>query len=171
MQQKANNETWRPVPNFEGLYEVSDQGRVRSVPHMTIRGIRGGRIRKQRTDAYGYQILDLFRGDRGTTCKVHRLVLSAFVGPCPEGMEACHFPDRSKSNNALSNLRWDTRSANNIDSVKHGTHGRLKFSRDDIARIFSLRESGLTHRAIAAEIGCSKPHVEKVLYGKLRAVA
>lgn len=53
--------------------------------------------------------------------QVHRLVLMAFVGPCPEGMEACHYPDRNPTNNNLQNLRWDTRSNNAKDAVVHGT--------------------------------------------------
>lgn len=50
-----------------------------------------------------------------------RLVLEAFVGPCPEGMEACHFPDRDPANNQLENLRWDTHQANMVDKATHGT--------------------------------------------------
>jgi hypothetical protein len=52
---------------------------------------------------------------------VHRLVLEAFVGPCPEGMECCH-NDGNRQNNSLSNLRWDTRQANQNDRKNHGTH-------------------------------------------------
>jgi hypothetical protein len=58
---------------------------------------------------------------RRKTRQVHRLVLEAFVGPCPPGMEACHDPDRNPHNNRLSNLRWDTRIANRSDARKHGT--------------------------------------------------
>lgn len=54
---------------------------------------------------------------------VHTLVLLAFVGPRPEGMEACHFPDRDPANNHLTNLRWDSIAANHADAVKHGTKG------------------------------------------------
>jgi hypothetical protein len=52
---------------------------------------------------------------------VHRIVLETFVGKCPDGMVACHFPDRNPSNNNLSNLRWDTRKANSADMDAHGT--------------------------------------------------
>ncbi len=55
---------------------------------------------------------------------VHRLVLEAFVGPCPDGMEACHFPDRNPENNRISNLRWDTKAANQADRIIHGTDCR-----------------------------------------------
>lgn len=54
---------------------------------------------------------------------VHRIVLEAFVGPCPEGKEACH-GDGDPTNNALDNLRWDTRKNNCWDAEKHGTSSR-----------------------------------------------
>lgn len=63
-----------------------------------------------------------FQGKRLCTY-VHKLVLLAFVGPCPKGMQACHFPDRDPGNNALSNLRWDYPKANHADAVIHGTKG------------------------------------------------
>lgn len=55
---------------------------------------------------------------------VHGLVLRAFVGPPPPGMQACHFPDRNPANNRLENLRWDKPKANKADSIKHGTQAR-----------------------------------------------
>jgi hypothetical protein len=55
---------------------------------------------------------------------VHRLVLMAFKGPCPPGMEACHFPDSSWDNNKPSNLRWGTHKENEYDKVIHGTSNR-----------------------------------------------
>ena len=57
----------------------------------------------------------------GGTKYIHRLVLEAFVGPCPEGMETCH-NNGVRTDNRLENLRWDTSSANNDDIVKHGRH-------------------------------------------------
>lgn len=103
-------ETWKPIPDWDG-YEVSDQGRVR----------RGQRIKAQRTNPAGHLQVRLWKGNRETVTGVHRLMLLAFVGPCPEGMEACHYDD-DKTNNTLDNLRWDTRSANVRDMVRNGSH-------------------------------------------------
>jgi HNH endonuclease len=66
----------------------------------------------------GHMHVELFPGPRRRL--VHRLVLEAFVGPCPPGMEACHDPDPNPANNRLENLRWDTHKANQQDMGKHG---------------------------------------------------
>lgn len=60
------------------------------------------------------------RGQELRHASVHPLVLEAFVGPRPPGMEACH-ADGNKTNNALSNLRWDTKRANELDAIRLGT--------------------------------------------------
>jgi len=106
-------EQWLPVVGFETQYEVSDHGRVRS--------IRTGRIRRPHLNRKGREHLDLHRDGERRDMEVHRLVLAAFAGPCPPGKEGCH-NDGNPLNNHISNLRWDTRRENNIDSIKHGTH-------------------------------------------------
>jgi hypothetical protein len=58
-------------------------------------------------------------GGRARQILVHRVILEAFRGPCPEGMEACHFPDPDPANNRIENLRWDTRAENYQDSLRH----------------------------------------------------
>lgn len=60
----------------------------------------------------GYCMVVLYRDHKQFNKKVHTLVLEAFVGPRPEGMQACHYPDHDKTNNRLDNLRWDTQSNN-----------------------------------------------------------
>lgn len=106
-------EQWRPVPSFEGRYVVSDQGRVCNV--------RTGRILKPWANDAGYSYVELWSG-RPAKARVHRLVLLAFEGPCPSGMEACH-ADGDRANNVRTNLRWDTPSSNASDRVTHGTAG------------------------------------------------
>lgn len=63
----------------------------------------------------------LYTNGERVECLVHRLVLLVFVGPCPDGMEACHGND-VPHDNRVENLRWDTRAANVADSVQNGTH-------------------------------------------------
>lgn len=118
-------EVWQPVPGFEGIYEVSDRGRVRSLDRIITRSgiprfIRGT-SRRSRLDVDGRLKLELYRDGTVTVARVHRLVLEAFRGPQPDGMEGCH-NDGNPTNNRLNNLRWDTQSENQRDSVRHGTH-------------------------------------------------
>ena len=66
----------------------------------------------------GHMHVNLFRDGRNHLVAVHRIVLEAFVGPCPEGMEGCHYPDADKRNNALANLRWDAQAENAKDRYR-----------------------------------------------------
>jgi hypothetical protein len=119
-------ERWLPVDSWERFYSVSDLGRVRS--HDRIVPRRGspyrlsGRIRSTPISKSGYKMVTLHAEGREQTAYVHRLVLIAFTGPCPGGKESCHGPGGSLDNRWV-NLRWDTPSANNFDSVRDGTHG------------------------------------------------
>lgn len=108
-------ERWLPVVDYEGLYEISDWGRVNSLPRNTTRG----GILKQATDKRGAKRVNLTKYGVQEVRLVHHLVLEAFVGPCPDGFEGCHW-DGVPSNNYLSNLRWDTRESNMADMVRHG---------------------------------------------------
>jgi hypothetical protein len=115
-------ETWKPIPGYEGAYEVSDLGRVRSLARVTDRGRRWqGRLLTPCPLQNGYLIVTLWRDGRQRSPLVHRLVLLAFVGEGPEGTEVRH-ADGSRTNNALSNLSWGTHSENQCDQVEHGTH-------------------------------------------------
>lgn len=126
MQHIPTPEEWRPVVGYEGKYEVSDHGRVRSVARVVHRPHTGpykveARVLSPRIAHYGHHYVTLF----GQTKKdrkhfaVHRLVLSAFVGPAPAGLFGCHY-DGIPSNNHVSNLRWDTPAGNMQDKFRHG---------------------------------------------------
>lgn len=122
----TQNEQWLDIPGYEGYYQVSSMGRVKTLHRVTIRNngwpitVRE-KIRKLFLDKRGYWRVSLRKPGQNTHHLVHRLVLEAFVGPCPEGMEACH-NDGDPGNAKLSNLRWDSSSSNNFDIVKHGNH-------------------------------------------------
>lgn len=122
-------EEWRAIAGWEGFYEVSNMGRVRSLDRVSC-GVRvKGRLMKPYPDNkdHPYAMLTLQSGGRKGTpgCRiefpmVHKLVLEAFVGPRPPGLEACH-NDGDGMNNRLTNLRWDTHKANMADQFRHGT--------------------------------------------------
>ena len=123
-------ESWRAIPGWEGYYEVSDLGRVRSLARRIIRS--DGRPRtvpelmlkpvvyrnRNRRAVY------LVRNRSKQRCLIAVLVLQAFVGPRPPGYVGCH-NDGDSMNDVLTNLRWDTISGNSRDSVRHGTHNMV----------------------------------------------
>jgi hypothetical protein len=102
--------------------------------------------------------------------KVHRLVLEAFVGPCPLGMEACHYPDRDPTNNHVENLRWDTPSANQLDAVRHGTQGGLKnrnkdrLTETDARWIEYLFRAGVSVADLSEVYGVCPSHVRGIAH-------
>jgi|DEB19_MinimDraft_3_1074340.scaffolds.fasta_scaffold20767_2 hypothetical protein len=137
-------EIWRWVPNYEGAYEVSNTGRVRSVDR-TIHCYNWrakkkmdmhvkGRLLRPGKGSHGYFTVSLGRHNTKT---VHSLVADAFLGPKPENCEVLH-NDGSRDNNHVSNLRYGTRSENNLDAVKHGTR--------DLAKLRLASQKGLALR-------------------------
>jgi len=114
-------ERWLPVVGYEGLYEVSDLGRVRSLPRNTT----SGRILCLSISGPGYQQVSLFAQGRLKKTYVHHLVAEAFIGPRPEGYEIRHL-DGDRLNNTLANLRYGVHSENELDKVRHGTHHYAK---------------------------------------------
>ena len=111
-------EEWRPVPGYEGLYEVSDLGRVRSLKFSPPRAIGQG------ASSHGYLQVGLsHRGERVRMFRVHRLVLEAFRGPCPSGMEALH-GNNDRADASLVNLAWGTPARNQGDRARDHTTNR-----------------------------------------------
>lgn len=122
---KNSVEQWKSIPHYEGYYEVSDQGRVRSLDRtiVTVQGRRTvpGKALTPSTDALGRMVVNLSKGGKPKQFKVHRLVMRAFRGPCPDGMEVCH-NNGDSADNRLENLRYDGHTENVKDMLKHGTN-------------------------------------------------
>ena len=118
-------EKWLPVPGYDGLYEVSSFGNVKSLARTRV-GMNGkpvsvrSRIRKPAVRKNSYLYVMLYRNAVAKWHGVHQLVLRAFVGECPAGMECRHL-DGNPSNNKISNLKYGTRKENQADRRAHGT--------------------------------------------------
>lgn len=115
---------WRTIPGYEGYYEVSSDGQVRSLTYPSRYGFRRRKtphMLVQRLNKAGYYDLRLSK----KTFKVHRLVLMAFAGPCPLDHEGAHNNGIS-TDNRIENLRWATKVENAADKIKHGTVRPLK---------------------------------------------
>ena len=115
--QSANAETFRPVPGYADLYEVSNLGRV-----LSIRGDRHRFLRCTRRPD-GYHCVSLCCKDGGRKWLVHRPVLTVFVGPQPPSIQAAHL-NGDRSNNALANLVWATQAENERHKILHGRDPR-----------------------------------------------
>ena len=127
-----SDERWLAVPGWEGFYEVSDLGRIRSVDRTIVRSdgvVQNwrGLIRKPTVNPQGYLRVVLARegGRVKATRTVHTLVAQAFLGARPDGMETRHL-DGVKLNCKLSNLVYGTASANILDQVRHGVHNMAR---------------------------------------------
>lgn len=146
------SEIWKPIPGWATLYQVSNLGRIKSLKRTTwcknpkgqlAKRIYLGRILK--TDAaLRYPGVQLCSKNKQKHYSVHSLVLLTFRGPPSKGMEVCHNNGRS-FDNRLSNLRYDTRSANALDKRKHGWVPKrgsdcfnAKFSKKQISEIRTL---------------------------------
>lgn len=171
-------ECWLPIPGYEGFYSVSDAGRVRSEPRAVAnagifkaaktQAIRGC-VLAQTVNSFGYRYVSLARDGRHKRCRVHQLVLLAFVGPRPTGLQGCH-GDGDPANNARTNLRYGTPRDNAEDRVRHGragiargeSHGSSKLT---ISQVASIRADGRAHRAIACDYGVAQPTISRIKRG------
>lgn len=115
-------EQWVDIPEWKGLYQVSNLGRIRSLDRI-VKGRHPRMLYKGRiivTDRGSlYPVVTLVRGKQKLHENLHALVLRSFVGPRPVGMEACH-NNGDKKDSRLENLRWDTPQANHLDRRIHG---------------------------------------------------
>lgn len=122
------DDRWRDVAGYEGKYQVSRDGDVRSLDRVDAAG-RAWRGRTMRqAKLRDHPIVGLYRNGTQKIHYVHALVLTAFCSARPAGFECCH-ADGDPSNNRLENLRWDTRSANAIDTVRHGRNANAAKTR------------------------------------------
>lgn len=176
-------ERWLPVVGFEGAYEVSDMGRVRSLARQVrALGRRGvertrlspGRVLKLTPHVRsGHLLCSLWLAGTGFSAWVHRMVLEAFAGPCPEGMECRHL-DGNPVNNELSNLVWGTRTENVADTKKHGRMfvargelcGKAKLTAERVLEMRARRRGGALLSALAQDFGVTPQAAGWICSGK-----
>lgn len=134
-------EIWKPVVGYEGLYEVSNLGRVRSVER-TVKGVDGKVSRRisvvlscYKNDR-GYCLVGLCRNNRSKCFRLHRLVAMAFI-PNPDNLPEVNHKDENKLNNRVDNLEWCTRGYN----VRYGT-AKYRIGKASWVPVVSIDKNG-----------------------------
>lgn len=173
-------ERWKAVVGFEGIYEVSNLGRVRSLERrifISASARSQGYWRRQRArllqpapDDKGYQHLTLWKDHESRQTAVHVLVLEAFVGPRPVGSYGCHRNGNPRTNK-LDNLYWGTPTENSADKRRHGTHRQgsaipwARLTEADVRRIRSLKGK-VSQQKLASEYGVRQNQISRVMNGQ-----
>lgn len=169
-------ETWKPVVGFDGVYEVSDFGRARSMDrevhynHMgtpSVRHLRGESMNLCK-GSHGYFTINL---NRKNTC-MHEVVLTAFVGPRPCSAAVCRHLDGNKENNCLQNLKWGTVSENRYDLVTHGImpcgvgHHWAKLSEESVREIRRIGKN-VPAKELGREFMVTPCHIRRLINRKI----
>jgi hypothetical protein len=168
---------YRTIERFPG-YRFGSDGSIWSAWH---RGPKrkmylGGKWKRlcPTKNSSGYMLVGL-RGadDQVHRClQVHRLILEAFVGPCPDGCEARHFPDATRGNNAIDNLTWGTRHENHQDqwaqgSMLHGEgHHNSRLTTEAVREIRRLQSQGVRQFTLAKRFSTTQTNISAIVRRK-----
>lgn len=164
------SEIWKSVVGFEGLYSVSDQGRVRRDAG-GIRNVKAGHVLCGAKKNTGYIQVTLYPGGQpiGRSFLVHRLVAAAFHGPCPENGVVNH-KDGNPTNNFSSNLEYETHTGNlkHAREVldKHQRGERCKTAKLNSIQVDEIRKSNATQKALAKRFAVSQRCIGRILHGE-----
>ena len=157
-------EEWRDIAGYEGLYQVSNLGRVKSLDHYSSNGVTDilykGRVIHQ-SSHNGYMIVHLCKNNKVETVSVHRLVALAFI-PNPLHESQVNHIDGNKSNNDFSNLEWCSQRENVLHGVKTGLRN-LKIPRSKYKYIYEQHLKGKSYRTLAEEFNVGKTRIYQIV--------
>lgn len=166
---------WKPVPNYEGLYEVSNKGKIRSLDHEVVsstgqRYMVKGRVLKPTNAGKGYLSVMLWKKGKSKRVYLHIIVATVFI-PNPHNYPVVNHKNGDKTKCEASNLEWTTYSGNNQHAYDTGLHGKgdkhykAKLTSKDVKKI---RKQGkyTTYQKIADKYGVSKATIRDVLENK-----
>lgn len=161
-------EIWKDIPDYKGVYQVSNLGRIRSLDRYVKRGKSGffkeGQIQKLQNNGNGYLYKQLKHKGRHRNFYIHRLVLMVFIGERPDGMVVCH-KDGDRTNNNLNNLRYDTPLENNIDQFRQGSRKNV-LKNEEVLTIRKMYKEGYRPLYISEKLNIKIHSVRSVAHGK-----
>lgn len=190
----TKTEEWRSIPGFEGVYEVSNLGRVRSLDRqcthpskrLGVQNRKGKLISPVKVSKYGHLRVGLHKEGVLLRKYVHQLVLLAFVGPPPVNQEVRHL-NGVANDNRLENLSYGTKQENADDSRRHGTmqakgalvsaakkgistvwcerHGMAKLTANDVHSMRQDFQKGMNTAEAGRKYGISQAHASKIRLG------
>jgi len=158
----------KPITGLDG-YWISDEGHAyRSVNDEASPLLR---ISPKKTKR-GYLYIVVYQNKKKFSFYLHRLVLEHFIGSCPEGMEACHHPDRDPGNNHIDNLAWVTHKENEAQKKIHGTdpsgerNGMSKLTEKQVRQIKKMYQKGVVgYTKVAEKFNTSRMSVKRIIKG------
>lgn len=165
-------EEWRDIPEYEGLYQVSNQGRVRSLPRVVIRSNGtplsvSGRTLKAAPNSGGYLCVGLSKADKQWVPRVHILVAQTFIGQRPAGYDINH-KNGDKTDNRAENLEYVTRAQNVQHAYDNGliipdrgeANGNSKLTAEQVIEIRGrYAEGGISQETLGKEYGINQTQV------------
>lgn len=174
-------ERWKPIKGLEDRYEVSDHGKIRSIPRIALRSngvtqtVRGKIIAQRNSGIYGHKMISLNTPEGRIHRSVHRLVAEEFCEK-PEGCNVVNHLDSDPTNNHWSNLEWTTPSGNHLHMREKG-RGKVprlkgeevytsKYTESQALKVIEELKTGEKHRVIADKLGVSKCFVDEISRGK-----
>ena len=164
-------EMWLPAVGYEGIYEASDLGRIRSMRTMT--NTFTGKILKPSPNARDYQQVSLYKNGIKSSIRVHIIVAESFIGPRPSGKQINHI-DGDRKNNRADNLEYVTQSENMLHAYRLGlesptrgeAHGMAKLTEDNVHEIRRRLLRKETNKSIAARFNVCQQTISMIATGK-----
>lgn len=164
-------ERWKDVADYEGIYQVSDQGRVRRIKPAS--GTHIDKVLSPYENNYGYLMVSLYREGERALLQVHRLVAEVFLGSQPSPDHEVNHKNGDKTDNRVENLEWVTHAENQKHALKHGLMQsgeechRSRLTSREVKKIRRLYDTGRhTQQELGERFGTTRANVSLIVRGR-----